>query len=95
LISASPPSALISGKNGKSKDNRRDKGTEADWSCLGTPIEDNDRKVSENAKRGGRAGGVARGGKVGVAGGRELWKEGELRRRKVDKHMIGPPTDFR
>jgi hypothetical protein len=43
------------------------------------------------AARGGRAGGAGRGGR---AGGNAI-KAGELRRRKVDKRMIGPPTDFR
>jgi len=40
------------------------------------------------AGRGGKVGAMARGGRVGV-------KSAELRPRKVDKRLIGPPTDFR
>ena len=47
------------------------------------------------SSRGGRAGGLARGGRAGAVGARDQWKDGELRRIKVDKRMIGPPTDFR
>ena len=73
-----------------------------DWSIIGVPYERN--LVKDNmdpnapsptglpgrgspAVRGGKAGGMARGGRAVVAG--------ELRRRKVDKRIIGPPTDFR
>lgn len=45
--------------------------------------------------RGGKAGGVGRGGKIRGGGTRVEWREGELRKRKVNKNMIGPPTDFR
>ena len=48
--------------------------------------------------RGGRAGGMAggmAGGRVGLTGGRDEWKSGELLRRKVDKRTISSPTDFR
>ncbi|ORY35880.1 kinase-like domain-containing protein [Naematelia encephala] len=57
--------------------------------------------VDPNAARGGvaprgrRAGAAARGGKPGGGVGREEWKNGQLRKRKVDKRIIGPPTDFR
>ncbi|WWC65471.1 uncharacterized protein I303_108089 [Kwoniella dejecticola CBS 10117] len=48
--------------------------------------------------RGGR--GVPRGharggGRTGAAFGREEWRAVELKKRKVDKRMIGHPTDFR
>ncbi|WWC92044.1 uncharacterized protein L201_006998 [Kwoniella dendrophila CBS 6074] len=48
--------------------------------------------------RGGRTRGYARGGgRVGAqtGGGREEWKVVELRKRKIDKKMIGHPKDFR
>ncbi|KAK8850341.1 hypothetical protein IAR55_004258 [Kwoniella newhampshirensis] len=47
------------------------------------------------AARGGRARGLGRGGRIGATGGREEWAAVELKRRKVDKRMIGPPMDFR
>ncbi|WVQ86004.1 hypothetical protein IAT38_008172 [Cryptococcus sp. DSM 104549] len=47
------------------------------------------------AKGGGTRGGLPRGGRVGATGGRQEWQAGELRKRKVDKRMIGPPTEFR
>ncbi|OCF34459.1 AGC/NDR/NDR protein kinase [Kwoniella heveanensis BCC8398] len=47
------------------------------------------------ASRGGRARGLGRGGRVGVVGGREEWKNVELKKRRIDKRMIGPPMDFR
>jgi hypothetical protein len=73
-----------------------------DWSIIGVPYENNPAKGNVDpsaqspaylpsrgspAARGGKAGGMARGGRAAAAG--------ELRRRKVDKRMIGPPTDFR
>ncbi|WWD20522.1 hypothetical protein CI109_104998 [Kwoniella shandongensis] len=47
------------------------------------------------AARGGRAQCLARGGRTGQTGGREEWQAVELKKRKVDKRMIGPPKDFR
>ncbi|WVR08425.1 hypothetical protein IAU60_005480 [Kwoniella sp. DSM 27419] len=45
--------------------------------------------------RGGRGRAMMRGGRAGGMAGRQDWKAAELRKRKVDKRMIGPPTDFR
>ncbi|WVW81114.1 hypothetical protein I302_103105 [Kwoniella bestiolae CBS 10118] len=51
---------------------------------------------SSSVARGGRARGYARGGgRVGAGNGREEWKVSELKKRKIDKKMIGYPTDFR
>jgi hypothetical protein len=75
------------------------------WDLAGVPYERHVAKENTDpsdrllpprggpAGRGGRAGGVARGGMA--AGGRADQKHVELRRRRVDKRMIGPPTDFR
>ncbi|WWC98809.1 hypothetical protein V866_005702 [Kwoniella sp. B9012] len=52
--------------------------------------------ISSGGGRGGRARGYARGGgRVGSGNGREEWKISELKKRKIDKKMIGFPTDFR
>ncbi|WVF68109.1 hypothetical protein IAT40_002872 [Kwoniella sp. CBS 6097] len=49
----------------------------------------------KQASRGGRARALGRGGRIGVVGGREEWKAVELKKRRIDKRMIGSPTDFR
>jgi hypothetical protein len=83
-IMPSSTSALGVKKGGRKG---RSRGIEADWSFMGIPIENNQRKsvlgmvvIDQVAK--GRNGDIKMG-------------NGELRRRKVDKRMIGPPMDFR
>ncbi|WVQ95741.1 hypothetical protein IAU59_002840 [Kwoniella sp. CBS 9459] len=56
---------------------------------------DQGQSRGKQAARGGRARGLGRGGRVGVVGGREEWRAVELKKRRVDKRMIGPPMDFR
>ncbi|WRT70461.1 uncharacterized protein IL334_007459 [Kwoniella shivajii] len=66
----------------------------------GLPRADSYARIMEEqipaASRGGRARGYARGGgRKGAISGKEAFSGNELRKRKVDKRMIGHPTDFR